>query len=158
MSQTLPRRTGGRPAPESDQRLARHLKVFVAPPTAPSPKLTLSAKPARDARQLPPALDLLPSVHQVNLGRMGQNVTVELAPVPTVPARDLLARPLASFPAQHLSPTTPPRRVLLTARTLTALAPQFSPLSFPMATNVGKREVLATAVQADAVWVEVNID
>ena len=155
--QTPASQTEGRHAPEPARRLAPHLKVFVAPPTAASPKLMLSARLPQIAQQPPPALPLLPSVHQLHLSRREQSVTEVLAPVPGAPAQALPARLSACCPARPLSPTTQPRRAQLTARIQRASVLQLPPLSCPMVRNVDKQEVLATAGQAAAVSVEVTI-
>ena len=149
-------RTGGRRAPKPGLRLARHLKVFVAPPTAASPKLIWSARLPQIVRQPPRARALLPSVHQLQLSLTGESATEVLVPVPTVPARARPARRLACYRARPLSPTTQWRRAPLTARTRRAPVLRHSHLSCQMVTSADKPEVLATAAQAVAVSVEVR--
>ena len=146
---------GGRHAPKPGRRLARHPKVFVAHPTAPSPQLRLSARLPQIVQQLPPALVLPPSVHQPHLNLTERSATEVLAPVSTEPAQALPAKISACCRAPPRSPTTQSRLALLTVRILRAPVLLPSTWSCLMVTSAGRPEVLDTAVRAAAVSVEV---
>ena len=150
--------TEGRHAPKPGRQLARHLKVFVAPPTAPSPQLRWSARLPQIVQQLPPALALPPFVHQLHLNLTERSATEVLAPVPTEPAQALPAKILACCLAPPRSPTTQSRLAPLTARIRRAPVLLPSTWSCQMVMSAGRPEGSATAVQAAAVSVEVSFN
>ena len=130
--------------------------MSVAPPTAPSPKLSWSARLPQIAQKLPPALALLPSVHQPQLRLREESATEVLELVPEVPALALPVKLSACCRVQPLSPTTQWRLALLTAKTLRAPVLQHSHWFCQMAKNVDRQEGLDTAAQAAAALVEVS--